>query len=114
MKLMFPALVFYTSKLPDRVAGRAHGPVILIKKKYRDDKGLHAHEMCHAWQWYLTLMLHSLLYKLSTKYRLWAEVQAYKKQLKYSPGNESKYAGFIAERYRLDVTMEEAERRLME
>jgi hypothetical protein len=103
LNLFPPALVFYTDNLPENVGGRAHGPVILIKKKHRDDKGIHEHELEHVKQWCVTLTLHPLLYKFSKKYRLWAELRAYKKQLKHNPENRVTYAGFVATRYGLDL-----------
>jgi len=104
-------LTFYTDKI--RLAGEARGPVILIKPKYKDDKGLHVHELTHVKQWlvvtllsfvtilagyfylpldlpveYLALLpvsiaVHGLLYKFIPAYRLWSEVQCYTKQAEY-------------------------------
>lgn len=52
---------------------------------------------------------HNLLYTLVPKYRLWAEVAAYREQLKYYPDDRAElFAGFIASRYRLDVSREDA------
>jgi hypothetical protein len=100
---IFPALVFFTDNLPAGIGGRANGPIVRIKSKYKQDPGIMAHELEHVKQWYLTLMLHPLLYKFNKKYRLWAELRAYKKQLKHIPENRVKYAGFIATRYGLDL-----------
>lgn len=69
-------LTFYVKSLPPTFAGMANGPVIRILEKYKDDAGLHAHELTHVRQWVLSLGLHSLLYLLSDRYKLWAEVQA--------------------------------------
>jgi beta-lactamase regulating signal transducer with metallopeptidase domain len=103
-----PALIFYTDKLPNNIGGRANAFVIRIKEKYINDKGILAHELCHVKQWYFTLMFHPLLYLISKKYRLWSEVQAYKKQLKYNPEKIQKYAYFIATGYKLNITVSEA------
>ena len=106
-------ILIYTDNLPANVGGRANGPVIRIKNKYRDDKGIHEHEFCHARQWWKTLGLHTLLVLFSKKYKFWCEVQAYKEQLKYSPGNEDLFASFISKNYGLNVSVDEAKAALI-
>jgi hypothetical protein len=101
-------MIFYTTKFLKGFAGITYGPVILIHPDYKDDIGLLAHEKEHVKQWFRTLGLHSFLYLLSDRYKLWAEVQAYRVQLKHSPGNEERFARFIAEKYGLDITIAEA------
>lgn len=87
----------------------AKGPVIRILEKYRNDRGIYAHEHFHVKQWwgcfsvfavfafwlpiyhnpywYYLLILgagaHAALYLIFDEYRLWSEVQAYKKQAQY-------------------------------
>lgn len=109
---LFPAIIFFTDKLPSGTGGQARGPVIFIRKKYQRDPGLLAHELTHVRQWFLSFGLHSLLYLTIKKYKLWAEISAYREQLKYSPGMEEKFAGFISEKYGLNVTKTYALRRL--
>jgi hypothetical protein len=85
-------------------------PIILIAPAYRDNKGLIAHEMEHAkraWK-HIFPPIYALRYALSKSFRLAEEVHCYKVQLTYSPGYEWHYAGFIATRYGLDITQEEA------
>jgi len=107
-------MVFYTDKfIPKRFAGYTIGPFIWIRPKYKDDIGLLTHEKTHAKQWYYTLGISSFLYLVSKKYRLWAEVQAYKAQFKCPPANVQNsyrvaYSKFISERYGLNVTSNEA------
>jgi chorismate mutase len=91
------------------MAGCAYGPVILIRPAYREDRGLLEHELEHRRQWLRSFGLHGLLYLLSDRYKLWAEVAAYKRQLIYSPGRERRFAEFIATRYGLSVSVEEVE-----
>ena len=91
-------------------------PVIFIAPAYRDDKGLIAHEMEHAkraWR-HIFPPLYALRTMFSKKFRLAEEVHCYKVQLTYSPGYERHYAGFIATRYDLDITQEEALKLLVE
>ena len=131
------AYIHYTDSLPEGIGGTAQGPYIRIRPKYKDDKGIHAHEEEHVRQWWvLTIFsafallvgaeylqqplwiaiasvgVHGLLYLLVPQYRLWAEVEAHKAQLKYSPGNEALFGWRIANKYKLKITAEEAEKLL--
>jgi hypothetical protein len=107
-------LTFYTDRfIPANSAGCARGPVIFIRPKYRDDIGLLRHEECHVGQWWHTLGLHSILYLVSKAYRLKAEVEAYREQLKHPPANSTeeyrhKYSHYISEDYGLSITEDQA------
>lgn len=50
---------------------------------------------------------HQLLYRVSSKYRLYSEVMCYRIQLLYSPGKEKLYAGFIYMSYNTNTEEEE-------
>lgn len=114
---VLPALVFYTRNrrlMPPGVAGRAIGPLILIRPEYLEDQGIHLHELEHVRQWYLTAGLHPLLYALFRRYRLWAEVRAYRKQMKY-PKTDGTFMSLYSAairlarlQYRLHITVAEA------
>ena len=102
-------LVFYVDTLPNGFGGMAHGPIIRILKRLRDDEGIRQHELVHVRQWLFTLGLLPLLYLWFPKFKLWAEVQAYRKQLQYYADDRSwQFSEFIATRYGLDVTQEHA------
>jgi len=109
MKIKFvygilPALVFYTDSLPVGTGGEARGPVVRIRKKYEGtDSGILAHELTHVKQFYRCgLVLHSLRYRFSKAYRLWAEVQAYREQLKhYTDDRKKAFALYIVTGYDL-------------
>lgn len=109
-------LTFYVKSLPPGVGGCANGPVIRILEKYRDDRGIYEHELKHVKQWFCNLLLvHSVLYLLSSKYRLWAEVSAYKEQLKcYSDDRSELFASYISKYYNIKITQEEALKLLRE
>ena len=48
-------ITFYTDRLiPERFGAVNFGPISLIRPKYKQDSGLHAHEEVHFTQW-LTL-----------------------------------------------------------
>lgn len=102
-------IIFYTDKfVPTWAAGCARGPLIFIRPKYKNDIGLRMHEWTHVKQWLMTFGVHSMLYLMSKRYKLWAEVQAYKEQLKFCLTDKSElFAGFISSNYGLDVTKEE-------
>lgn len=110
-----PALLFYTDRLPDGVGGCTNGPVVRIRPKYRDDAGIHKHEELHVWQWWLTLGLHSLLYLFIRPYRQWAEVEAYRRQMRYPPhlSLDSAAQRLAAPRYELGLTADQAREALI-
>ena len=97
--------IIYTDDIPEEYAGFYDAPfTIKIRPAYRDDIGLLKHELEHYRQFRLTLGLHPLLYKLSKRYRLWSEVQAYRVQLQYPGGSAKLFASFICAKYDLDIS----------
>lgn len=104
---ILPYFISYVDNLKDGFAGITNGPFIKIKKAYRHDLGLHAHEITHVKQWYRTFGLHSFLYKVSDTYRLKAEIEAYRSQLDYCIGNYDWVYLRLLNNYDLDVSMEE-------
>ena len=109
-------MIFYTNRfIPEFAAACARGPFIFIRPEYKDDLGLKAHEMEHVKQWLFTLGLHSILYLLFSEYRLWAEVDAYKVQAEYYPDDRKPlFAQYIATKYKLNITKEDALKLLKE
>jgi hypothetical protein len=108
-------LTIYTERfIPKNAAACACGPLIFIRPKYREDHGLYMHELEHVKQSFAGLIVfHVCLYLLAPKYRLWCEVQAYKAQAKHYPDDRiPKFARFIALYYKLDVSIEQAEKLL--
>ena len=91
---------------------------IRLRPKYINDQGILEHEKKHVEQFWRLPIISGWLYRLSKKYRLWAEVQAYREQLKYLPaiGSIEKYrqmfAIFISTRYKLKISNSEVYRRL--
>ena len=101
-------MIFYTHLfIPERFAACTFCNLILIRPEYSDDMGLKAHELTHVDQFYRN-WFHPLKYYFSKTYRLACEVEAYKVQLWHSPANDLKFAGFIAEKYDLDITILQA------
>lgn len=136
--MRYPSITIYTDRLPPNVGGCANGPVVRILSKYRDDTGIHAHEAEHVRQWYIGVLigalaalaissipsgwsdwwplalaagcaLHPLAYLLLPRYRLWAEARAYRIQLRHYPDDRTAlFAEFIATRYGLNISAEQA------
>ena len=106
-------MIFYTDRfVPDHAAGCMRVwliPIIFIRPAYKGDAGLLAHEQVHvaqAWR-YVFPPIHSLRYKWSPEYRLMCEVEAYRKQLEFSPQHKLLYATFIVNDYGLNVSFDE-------
>lgn len=112
-------------------AARTIGPVIIVRPEKRNDAGLVAHELTHVAQWVALMLLallvaflcppyapeiagasiglHALAYLAIPAYREWAEVAAYRRQLRYYPDDRRDlFAGFISARYGLSITKAEA------
>lgn len=107
---MKSAIVIYTDRLiPARFSGCTLGPVILIRPDYRGDRGLLEHERVHAGQFWRTLGLMGIGYLLFKHYRLRCEVEAYREQaLWYRDDRRQLFARFLADKYNLGVTYDEA------
>ena len=107
------ALVVYTRLLPERKAGLTIGPLVLIQTRYRGDKGLLAHEMEHARQFWVTFGLHLVLYPFCQSYRLWAEAIAFARQVNPDRSDLDAMAERLARSsYRLGITRYEARRHI--
>lgn len=107
MKILFafgwiPAPVFYVKWL--FADGFSPCVCIFIKEAFRNDVGLHQHELTHIEQAYrLALIPHGILYLLSKRYRQWAEVEAYKVSISYGMSPE-RAAQLLATEYRLGLS----------
>jgi len=101
----------FTDSMPDWKAGYSRAWFIRIRPEYKEDKGLLAHEIEHTRHWWYSLGFSSILYLLSKRFRLWAEVQCYKVQLEYAADREEArraYALRLAAHYTLGITVSEA------
>lgn len=100
--------VFYTNWfIPERFQATTYGPFIFIRPTKKDDIGLLEHEKVHVRQFWSN-PLFGLEYFFSKEARLKYEAEAYREQLKYSPGREEVFAGILATRYTLGITIEQA------
>ena len=106
------ALVIYTDKvIPARFAGVTVGPMVFIRPSYRDDAGLHAHELTHARQFWRSAGILGLLWMISKSWRLRLEVEAYRAQLDADDQRASReiiFSGYLATRYGLGISQDQA------
>ncbi len=81
----YPHILLTTDKIAgaDSINGQARAFVIVIEKDANNFEATYHHELEHVKQFWMTLGLHGLFYLLSKRYKLWAEVQAYKQSIKY-------------------------------
>ena len=130
--------VIYTNKLlPEWVGARAIMFLVLIRPKYRDDKGIHEHEYTHVKQWYkwtglalslfllaglalpeywqiiasasvLSTALFAMLYQFSTSFRLEAEAEAYAAQVKAGADLDKMAKHLANPNYKLGISELEA------
>ena len=99
-------------------AGYCYGPYVKILESYKDDIGLVEHELTHSRQVYRTFFLMGLIYMMSSKYRYKCELEAYAVQLSYAEEKDRDrlarlFAGFMANKYNLDVDREETRQDLL-
>lgn len=112
-----PALVVYSEELPEHVGGMAQTFVVVIHPKYREDAGIHEHELEHVTQWYVmvaamlllaflayvqgqfgasaglamaSIGMDGLLYRRWRRFRLWSEAAAYARQMQF-PDRKGNY-----------------------
>lgn len=109
IKGIFPAVISNSEFMISKdFAAQTFYFFIFIRSQYKNDEGLLQHELVHIWQFYRTFGLHGWIYKLSEKYRLKSEVEAYKKQLEYNPEFIDYYAERIASLYNVKISRKEA------
>ena len=74
--------VLIVPHLPGRLVGVCLGPAVLVRCDYGDDWPTIVHELEHCKQfWRGGVLVHFLRYYLSRRYRLEAEVQAFRAEL---------------------------------
>lgn len=113
--LLPPAIVIYTDRVPKGSAGVANAFVVRIRPKYKNDVGLLAHELEHVRQWWVLPLISDFMYLFSKRYRMWAEAEAYRKQIKAYPSEDrnrfaAKAVFFLMQKYNLDLSTEKAKK----
>lgn len=101
-------MIFYTNLfIPARFQAVTYGPFIFIRPEKKDSVGLLEHEKTHVKQFWKNPLM-GLWYFFSKEARFKYEAEAYREQLKYSPGNEEVYAQLLVDKYNLGITKEQA------
>lgn len=90
---------------------------VSIRPRYRDDEGIHAHELTHVKQWYRNPICHCSNYSDSRRLRLNYEVEAFVAQILSYPEEEreskiKRFAYFLANKYDLRILEIDAENKL--
>jgi len=108
--------ITYSEDLPDGVGGRCFYPFpylfglgtceIIIRPKYKDDIGVHKHELEHARQ-YTSNWCHAISYAIDAEYRYKCELEAYTEQIKEYKYKSVKECSWIIEalatKYNLNI-----------
>jgi hypothetical protein len=111
-KYMEPEIVFNDKEVPEKYGGyckyKPFGCTINIKEKYINDKGLHIHELTHSRQYGRLFWIHSGLTLASGWYKLLAELEGYRSQVKeYKYTNKLQYEWIVStlyEKYDLGIS----------
>lgn len=124
-------------------AGEAKLFVVTIDPRYKDDKGLLAHELRHVLHWWVVTLMCLCAWVVAAQYvsgqvlalllpvcflaydiaqlipsvKLWVEVDCYAEQLNYYDnmlGHARLFGEYIATRYGLDISASKATRLILE
>jgi len=84
-----PVPVLIVRRLPGRIIGISLGPIVLLQDSYQDDWPTLVHELEHCKQfWRGGAVIHLLRYLADPRYRLRAEIAAYRAELAACPPAE--------------------------
>ena len=100
-------MIIKTSRIPHDFDAVTVWPFIFVRPAYADNAALIAHEQVHYNEQAWVTPLWWLRYGLSKKFRLAAEVRAYKVQIAMGGISRTAAAQKLV-LYRLDITMERA------
>lgn len=104
--------VDYTDNIPLGSDGIARYWFIKIRPSRMNDAGILAHEIEHVRQFWMFSLFHCIAYGRLDRYTLWCEVHAYREQLKHCLNDKEKklnlFASFIATKYNLNITEQDA------
>ena len=102
-------ILIRTNLLPRSADAMTVWPVVLIRPQHAADHGLLAHEAVHyAEQRGLRVVWWWLRYLLSPRFRLAAEVRAYRRQIAVRGISPAAAAHYLATGYHLDISYRQA------
>jgi hypothetical protein len=94
--------------VPAKFGAVTYGPLIFIRPSRANDVGIYKHELVHVEQFWRNPFF-GLSYLFSKEARLWYELEAYREQLKwYDDDRSTTFARFMATKYKLDITEQQA------
>lgn len=99
--------------VPPGYAAITIGPVVFVRKQYRGNHALLAHEQVHVRQWRRNKLRFWPRYLLSRKWRLAYELEAYRVQLALEPSGLERFALALAHGYWLGISIEQARAMLL-
>jgi hypothetical protein len=101
----YGVVVYGSLCVPRKSAAMACGPLVFIRPRYADDRGLLEHELVHTRQFWNP--------RKWFKGRLWWEVEAFREQAKWCPEDRSReFARLLSASYGFGISEEEAEKLL--
>lgn len=80
-----------------------------IRRQYKNDVGLHAHEKQHVRNSWPNPIKHWDKYNSDEQYRLNEEIHCYAIQSLYNPENINVFAYFVSHKYNLNISTVDAE-----
>lgn len=98
--------------VPPGYAAITLGPVIFMRRRFRDDVALLAHEQVHVRQWQQHRLLFWPRYLLSRRWRLAYEVEAYRVQVQMAPAALEHCVQALTRGYWLGISEQDARRLL--
>ena len=117
---VIPVPVFYTDRMPAGVGGQARFMLVFIRPKYKEDEGIHQHELAHVELFWATLGLKTFIQLFSKKFRIWNEARAYARQMDFPDafGHYLTWAEAAARlagpHYGFGLTLEQAKRAIFD
>ena len=100
-------MIVCTNLIPKGFSAVSLWPFIFVKPEHRSDTALIEHELVHYCEQALITPVWVLLYLVSRKFRLAAEVRAYTRQIKLG-GITREQAAHALLSYRIDISYEKA------
>ena len=102
-----PEMIVCTNLVPKGFSACALWPLILVRPEHRNDTALIEHELVHYREQAWIMPVWVMLYLVSRKFRLAAEVRAYTRQIELG-GITREQAAHALLSYRLGITLNKA------
>ena len=107
-------IIYWSWPIPAKFQGCNYGPISFIRPECKEDLGLQLHENTHQKQFRDNPILFPWRYAFCKERKLKYEVEAYREQLKLSPGKAGRFAEYLCNNYGFTLSAAEAIRLLTE